>query len=74
MNNARRAQIKEAGDLVAKAVALLEEARDDEQAYFDEMPENFQNAERGQAAEEAVSLLDDLIVELENADFDQFGG
>ncbi len=40
--------------------------------YYDEMPENFQQGERGQTAEEAIDNLNTMIDELEGVDFDQF--
>ena len=64
MNNDRRKNISAALELVAEAITALEEARDEEQEYFDDMPENLQSSERGENAEEAVSILDNAIDEL----------
>lgn len=43
----------------------LEEIRDAEQEYFDNMPENMQQSERAQAAENAVNELEYAIDELD---------
>lgn len=44
----------------------LESIRDDEQEYFDNMPEGLQGGEKGEAAELVVTNLDELIDTLEN--------
>lgn len=43
----------------------IENARDDEQEYFDNMPEALQGGDKGQAAEQTVSNLDDLVNSLD---------
>lgn len=74
MNKDRRKALQEAVTLLEKvrgdiddAKSLLETAKDEEQDYFDNMPEAFQQADKGQAAEAAVSELDEAISELESA-------
>jgi uncharacterized coiled-coil DUF342 family protein len=39
----------------------LESLRDEEQEYYDNMPESFQNGEKGTTAEEAVSAMDTAL-------------
>jgi hypothetical protein len=61
MNAARR---KALDTLLASFEGLkseLETLRDEEQDYYDNMPESFQSGDKGQAAETAVSALDDAI-------------
>lgn len=74
MNNERRKAIR-------VLIAKLERAQEDfdaiiegEQEYFDNMPENFQDGGKGEAAqevvsnlEEAKSMIEDSIEALENA-------
>jgi uncharacterized coiled-coil DUF342 family protein len=51
----------------------IEGIRDEEQEYFDNMPESFLQADRGQVAEAAISALDaaiDAVRELDNLEFD----
>lgn len=74
MNKERRKQLADARDLIDKAEGLLSEAKemlegakDDEQEYFDNMPESLQGGDKGQLAEAAVSALDDAVNELDSA-------
>jgi uncharacterized coiled-coil DUF342 family protein len=48
----------------------LETIRDEEQDYFDNMPESFQSGDKGQAAESAVSYLDEAIGSIESIELD----
>lgn len=72
MNKDRRKLIASAHALVDEAKALLEQARDEEQEYFDNMPDSLQEGQRGQQADEVVETLQEMIDDLENIDFDQF--
>lgn len=72
MNKDRREQITAAAALVgeasakiAEASAAVESVRDEESEYLDAMPEGFKNGDRGQAAEAAVSAMDDALNELQ---------
>lgn len=46
----------------------VETIRDAEQEYYENMPENVQGGEKGEAAAEAVSRLDEAITALEVVD------
>lgn len=65
MNKARRKEIDSVIEALEKAKEQLEVIRDDEQDYFDNMPESFQYAEKGEAAEEAISNLDYAIDQID---------
>lgn len=65
MNNDRRKEINKAVSLLQEALSILENARDEEQDYYDNMPENLQGSDRGQTAEQAASNLDDACSSLE---------
>ena len=67
MNKEGRKVIAKARDMVAEALSLIETARDDEQDAFDSMPENLQESERGEALEENVQSLSDVVEALEVA-------
>ena len=59
MNNERRKQV---GKIVAKlheALSMLETVAEAEREAFDNMPESFQNSERGEAASTAADTLDE---------------
>jgi hypothetical protein len=76
MNKERRKAI---ADLISALQAIdlsqirdqVESIRDEEQEYFDAMPENFQSGDKGQAAETAISALDDAISALEYIDLSE---
>ena len=74
MNEQRRKVIEEIKLAVEAHVFTLEMLRDEERDTFDNMPENLQGSERGQACEqaadaldEACSSLDELISNLDQA-------
>ena len=66
MNNDRR-------KIIRKIIATLDEVKSDietvgeeERDYFDNMPENFQDSERGERADEAATELEDLASEFDD--------
>lgn len=67
MNKERRKQIDDIRNNLLdvspleEAKSTLEGLRDEEQEYFDNMPEGFQQGDKGQAAEAAVSALEAAI-------------
>ena len=67
MNKARRKEIDSVIATLEEAKERLESIRDDEQEYYDTMPENFQYGEKGEAAEEAVSNPDYAIDQIDEA-------
>jgi hypothetical protein len=67
MNDARRKAITEAHAKLDEAKSLLETTRDEEQDYYDAMPESFQNGDKGEKAQSAIDALDEAINELESA-------
>ena len=77
MNKQRRTEINALGklllDVEGQLTAIREAAeslRDEEQDYLDNMPENFQEGEKGQAAEEVISWMDEVVSALEDIDID----
>lgn len=61
MNNPRRKKLNTILEQLVEIHAALEEVRDEEQEYFDNIPENFQSSERYDKAENAVAALDDAL-------------
>jgi predicted nucleic acid-binding Zn-ribbon protein len=68
MNKDRRKAIAYIADEMGTATGLadldtladsIEALRDEEQEYLDNMPESFQNGDKGQAAESAIAALDE---------------
>jgi len=75
MNKERRKQINEAADLFAKAYAMIDDVKsilqgalDEEQEYFDNMPEGLQDGEKGQTAQDAINVLELAIEAMEGLD------
>jgi hypothetical protein len=67
MNKERR---KKLDDIYGKLEELKDEVNnlcDEEQSYFDGMPENMQNAEKGELAQAAVDHLTAAVSSLEEA-------
>lgn len=68
MNAARRKQITEAVAAILEARGKIEDARgeiasakDEEQDYYDNMPESIQQGEKGSAAETVIEELDEML-------------
>jgi exonuclease VII small subunit len=66
MNKTRRKNIEEILQALEDSMSELVTERDDEQEYFDNMPESFQGSERGEKSENAISSLTDLIDNMES--------
>lgn len=67
MNKARREAITKLADQLDAIRGEIEALRDEEQEYFNNMPESLQGGDKGQDAEQAVASLDDAINEIESA-------
>jgi uncharacterized FlaG/YvyC family protein len=66
MNNARRKQIASIKTEIEEKLSLLQELQEEEQDYFDNMPENLQYSERGEKAEQAADDLQNIIDEIQS--------
>lgn len=67
MNKQRRKTLNEIHEKIAEMRDVLEEVKDEEECYRDNMPENLQGSERYEKADAACDLLDDAIRLLEEA-------
>lgn len=65
MNKMRRIEISRAVELIDQAKGILESCRDEERDYFDNMPESFQDGEKGSVAQQAIDTLDESASSLE---------
>lgn len=59
MNKQRRKDLQRAEDLLREAQAIIQQARDEEQEYRDNLPENMQSGERADAIDGNISCLED---------------
>jgi hypothetical protein len=46
---------------VARELSVIEDSLNDEQDYFDNMPESIQNSEKGEMAQEAIDKLQEAV-------------
>lgn len=66
MNKERRARLAEVDDLLMEVVDDITEIVEDEQGAFDNLPEGLQCSSRGEAMEEAIDEMNDIISDIEN--------
>ncbi|MFK0338738.1 hypothetical protein ACIQT7_15835 [Agrobacterium deltaense] len=64
MNKERRKEIARAAAMIEEAKGILETCRDEEQEYYDNMPESFQDGDKGNAAQEAIDALEEAVSSL----------
>lgn len=64
MNKQRRKELDKAIKTIEEAQSIIQFCIDEEQEYFDNMPESFQDGEKGNRAEEVISDLDQATEEL----------
>ena len=67
MNKARRNTIEIVAASIENAISELEMCRDEEQNYYDNMPDTFRDSSKGEAADDCISDLEDAISSLEDA-------
>lgn len=67
MNKERRKQLDKAIAMLDEAKSIIESVRDEEQDAFDNMPESLQAGERGEKMESAISLMDEVIDEIDSS-------
>lgn len=67
MNAQRRKEIEAAIELIRQGQSQLEDLMNEEQDYYDNMPEGLQSSERGEMAEAAISALESAISGCEDA-------
>ena len=65
MNKIRRKEIARAIELMEQAREILESVMDEEQEAFDNLPESIQGSERGEAMEECIYTIEEAIEALD---------
>jgi seryl-tRNA synthetase len=61
-------QIEELAEKARSLAADVESIKDEEDDYLSNMPESFQNGEKGEAAQTAIDALDNAYSELDGLD------
>lgn len=59
MNNTRRKAINELIEQLEEIQSRIEEIKDEEEEYYNNMPESLQDGEKGDRAQSAIDNLDD---------------
>ena len=67
MNNQRRKSIDAIVAILQQAQANLENIQEEEQECFDNLPESFQDGEKGETAQEAIDSLQNAYDSIEEA-------
>jgi len=67
MNKIRRKQLDKIAAELEAIRERIEAIRDEEQDYFDNMPEAFQDGEKGERTQEAIDLMDDIFGNVDEA-------
>lgn len=65
MNKARRKRLEEAQQKLEEAMSIIEECKDEEQDAYDNLPESFQEGERGSVMSDAIDALDNACTDLD---------
>lgn len=66
MNKQRRQKIRDVRKEIENCKDNLQKILDEEQDYFDNMPENLQGSVRGSDSEDAIDAMESCIEDLEN--------
>lgn len=67
MNERRRGSLKRALSMLASASAMIDQAAEEEQESMDNLPDNLQGSAQYEKMEDAVSLLESAIEDIESA-------
>ena len=67
MNKERRKRLAKAYGLIEEVKAILEEVKDDESESYENLPESFQNGERGEEMQGYIEMLDEAYNYLDDA-------
>ena len=66
MNKQRKQKIRDVRKEIENCKENLQKILDEEQDYFDNMPENLQGSVRGSDSEDAIDTIENCIEDLEN--------
>lgn len=68
MNNARRKELEKALEKIGEAKDIIQNVLDEEQDAFYNMPESFQEGERGERMQEAIGNLEGAVDSLDEVE------
>lgn len=67
MNKERRKAIEDVRLRLDAARADIEQLKDDEQSFYDNMPDAFRDGQKGDTAQEAIDNLDEAMCSVDEA-------
>jgi len=67
MNKARRKELSEAAEMLRNAYSIIESCKDDEEDAYDNLPESFQDGERGDEMQEYIDAMDGAMEQIDEA-------
>ena len=67
MNKQKRKRLGEAFDLISQAEEILEEVKEEEEDGYDNLPDSFRDGEKGEAMQNCVEMMDEVIGYLQDA-------
>lgn len=67
MNRQRRKEIEEIKDVLGELFDRVECLKEEEEEYLENMPDGIRESERGEAAEDAIRILEDALEEIDGA-------
>lgn len=65
MNNKRRTEIRKIRMVLETILSDIERVKDEEELAYDNMPENLQYSDRGEASQEAIDCLEEVYNNME---------
>ena len=65
MNKSRRAALNNLNVRLQYMIEELEEIRNEEEYYYENIPENLKNSERANESEQVISLMQDVVTQIE---------
>lgn len=68
MNRDRRIRLGRAVALLSDAANIIHNVLSEEQFSYDNLPENFQEGDRGAAMEEAIDSMEDALEDIRSAE------
>jgi hypothetical protein len=66
--SSRASRLAEAETLISDAKCIVDDLKGEVEGWYENLPENFQNGEKGEQLQEAMDKLDELAQSLEEAE------
>ncbi|MGN0398859.1 MAG: hypothetical protein ACI4EO_01910 [Blautia sp.] len=68
MNKQRRKKLEKAFEMIGEVKDILEEVKGEEEEAYENLPESFQNGERGEEMQGYIEMIDEAYGYLEDAE------